>query len=231
MRRLALLILPLAIANLGQAPALKGGTVTGTVTAALKGRKIANAELWVYLDPGKKPRNSLGSDISREIVQKDKRTFVPSVTVIPIGARISFPNRDKDSNAHNVFSPEVKASGWIGFDLGAYGYNRSADRKFLELGEFDIFCDIHKDMCAKVKVVPSRYFAKVVDGKFEIKDVVPGTYNVVAWAPNSRDVPTTQPVVVTAGSTQEAEALNVQYVERSCAHPHKDSRPYGPYDH
>ena len=50
MRKLVLLIIVLSIANLGQAPAVKGGTVTGTVVAVSKGKPIKTTELWVYLE-------------------------------------------------------------------------------------------------------------------------------------------------------------------------------------
>lgn len=226
-RRAAPIILALAIANLGQAPAVKGGTVTGRVRAAVKGEEIATSDLWVYLESTAKPRHALGAGVVAKVVQKDTE-FWPRVTVIPIGAKVYFPNRDAQD--HNVFSPAVKANSWFGFDLGRYGPNKVGRMKpFLVAGEFDIYCDIHKNMCAKVKVVPTRYFAHVVGGRFELTDVPPGRYTVVAWAPNSGESRSTQPVEVEVGATREAEPLNVQLKTDGCKHTRIGGGPYGPY--
>jgi plastocyanin len=221
------LIVLFAIANLGQAPAKKGGTVTGSVQAIVKGNAIKLDELYVYLDAGTPTRTSLGDGVVARIEQKDEN-FSPKITVLPKGGKVFFPNRDKQD--HNVFSPPVKMNDYYGFDLGRYGPSKEGrHRKFFETGEFDIYCDIHKDMWAKVKVVPTRYFTRVVDGKFTLSDVPPGMYTVVAWAPDSRETRSAKPIEVKADGSVTAESLNVQYSQKSHVHPRLDGREYGPY--
>ena len=62
---------------------------------------------------------------------------------------VSFPNDDKDE--HNVFSPTDPP-----FDLGRYRTDKKGKaHRFEDADEFDIFCDIHREMWAKVKVVDS----------------------------------------------------------------------------
>ncbi|MDQ3333644.1 MAG: hypothetical protein M4D80_00560 [Myxococcota bacterium] len=227
MRKLALIIIALSIANLGQAPAVKGGTVTGTVVAVSKGKPIKTTDVWVYLEGTAAPKASVGEGVTANIVQKDTE-FTPKVVVIPKGGKVFFPNRDPEE--HNVFSPAVKKNDYFGFDLGRYGPDKKGrHRKFFELGEFDIYCDIHKDMWSKVKVVPTRYFTRVVDGKFTLTGVVPGTYTLVAWAPDSRESRSAQPFEVKANETRAAESLNVQYVMSTGGHRRVDGSEYPPY--
>lgn len=226
MRHLGFIVILIAIANLGQAPAVKGGTVSGSVTAVQKGKPIQSTDVWVYLESATAPK-SPGDGVSANIVQKETK-FEPKVVVIPKGGKIFFPNRD--SEEHNVFSPAVKANEYFGFDLGRYGPDKTGrHRKFFEVGEFDIYCDIHKEMSAKVKVVPSRYYTRVIDGKFTFADVAPGTYTLVAWAPDSRESRSAQAFEVKAGETRQTESLNVQVVTASRLHDRLDGSPYGQY--
>ena len=228
MRKLGLLVIPLVFVNLGQAPAVKGGTVTGSVLAVQKGKPTKTNDVWVYLETTTAAKKSLGDGVTANIVQKGTE-FEPKIVVIPIGAKIFFPNRDAEE--HNVFSPPVKKNAWFGFDLGRYGPDKTGrNRKFFDPGEFDIYCDIHKDMWAKVKVVPTRYFTRVVDGKFTLTDVAPGTYTLVAWAPDSNESRTSKAFEVVAGETRQApESLNVQYVTGTRNHRRLDGSEYGPY--
>lgn len=227
MRTRALLILVFAVANLGQAPAMKGGTVTGTVVAVSKGKPIQTADLWVYLESTATAKKSLGDGVTARIVQR-KTEFDPKIIVIPTGAKIFFPNRDEED--HNVFSPPVKKNDWFGFDLGRFGPDKTGrPQKFFDAGEFDIYCDIHKDMWAKVKVVPTRYYARVVDGKFTLPEVVPGTYTLVAWAPDSRESRSAHPFEVRANETKVAESLNVQFVTGTRSHKRLDGSDYDLY--
>jgi plastocyanin len=222
------LVLPiLCIANLGQAPAVKGGTVTGTVTPVVKGKPARVDDVYVYLVGTTKPRNSLGRDVVAKIEQKNTE-FMPHVAVIPRGAKVFFPNRD--DSEHNVFSPDVKKNDWYGFDLGRYGTDKTGrHHQFLQDGEFDIYCDIHKNMSATVKVVPTRYFTRVVDGKFSLADIPPGTYTLVAWAPGSRETRSAQPFTVAANDTTKVASLPLQYTPKSRVHARIDGNQYDDY--
>ena len=223
MRRIGIALL--AFASLGQAPAHKGGTVTGTVAAVEKGETVKSDELYVYLEMTKF-RSQQGKDFSAQIVQKDTK-FTPHIAVIPVGGTVFFPNLD--SQEHNVFAPSVKANDFIGFDLGRYNTNKTGrHQRFLEAGEFDIYCDIHKEMWAKVKVVPSRYIVPVVDGKYTFTDVPPGTYTVVAWAPDSTEMKSAKPITVADGTTN-VDLLKVRLGKHPGEHLRKDGTPYSAY--
>ena len=90
-------------------------------------------------------------------------------------------------------------------------------------GEYDIFCDVHVGMNAKVKVVESDHIALVVDGVFTLTNVPAGKYRVIAWAPDSDESKET--VTVVAGSTTTVPQLNVQ-LGKPKPHRHIDGTPY-----
>lgn len=220
------LVIVLAIANLGQAPAPSSGAVTGRVRYSQGMRALKTDTVHIYLEPiGTKPVQP-GRGVEAAIVQKDER-FTPNVLVVPAGATVFFPNRDNAD--HNVFSPAAAASNWVGFDLGRYNFDKKGRKRlFRETGEFDIYCDIHKCMTAKVKVVSTRYHARVVDGVYTLTGVPPGTYRVAAWAPNSKDS-WSQPIRVTPGGTVTVEELKVQWVAGPGSHTRVDGSPYPAY--
>jgi plastocyanin len=207
-------------------PPPSGGTITGTVVAVKDGKPVARDDVYVYLEPAQKPRRrkSLpGDGQKREIVQKDER-FVPRVLVVPAGTEVWFPNVEvkRESNTHNVFSPTDPI-----FDLGRYGPDKKGkSHRFVDVEEFDIFCDIHPRMWAKVKAVDSAHIAPVVGGRFKLANVPPGTYKVVAWVRNSPEV-RSNPVVLTAGATVALDReLHLQVKTRSGCHDRKDGTPY-----
>jgi plastocyanin len=223
---LPLLVLPAAIGEPEAAPS--GGTVTGTVAVFDKGKlaQVDPDDVWVYLMP-ELPRGKQAPKpkaVTTQIRQCNE-TFVPHTVVVPIESIIEFPNNEKNpSTEHNVFSPTSPI-----FDLGKYGPPTKRSRSFMDDGEFDIYCDIHRYMEAKVKVVETEasLIAKVVNGKFTLTDVPPGDYKVVAWVPNSAESKTK--VTVVAGSTVTAAALKVQLGPTPAPHNNKSNLPYKGY--
>lgn len=224
MRHAALLLLLL----LGNAPAAPAGSVTGTVVALQKGKRVAPdaSYVFVYLQPtspkkGKPP----GTGQTFTIVQKGLQ-FDPHVIVVPAGATVQFPNKDT-GQTHNVFWPTEPH-----WDLGrATSSDPVQSRPFDDAKEFSIYCDIHQQMWAKVKVVDTTYIAKVdKDGHYAIGNVAPGSYKVVAWAPSSEEV-RSEKVTVSDNQTAQARELHLQLTAVETAHNHYNGNPYGPYEH
>ncbi|MDQ8202842.1 carboxypeptidase regulatory-like domain-containing protein [Pelagicoccus sp. SDUM812003] len=110
------------------------------------------------------------------VSQKDG-AFIPHVLPIAAGTEVEWPNRDEIY--HNVFSmSEVRP-----FDLGMYKSEDDPKRLvFDKPGQVDVFCAIHSQMHCIVLVLPNAYFSKSDRrGRFEIKDVPPGSYRLKAW--------------------------------------------------
>ncbi len=110
------------------------------------------------------------------IKQKDA-VFVPHVLPILAGTTVSWPNMD--DIYHNVFCmSETKP-----FDLGLYSSDQPAKQLvFDKPGQADVFCAIHTKMHCIVLVLTNPYFATADDkGRFAIRNVPAGTYQVRAW--------------------------------------------------
>jgi len=110
------------------------------------------------------------------IRQKDAQ-FVPHVLPILIGTTVEWPNLD--DIYHNVFCmAETKP-----FDLGLYNADHPPKNMvFDKAGQADVFCSIHTKMHCIVLVLTNPYFALADDkGRFVIKDVPAGTYQLRAW--------------------------------------------------
>lgn len=210
----------------GQAPAPTGGTITGEVEYDKNGTILTapkdTKDIWVYLEDQKRSRTLPGKGVTATITQKG-RQFSPKVLVVPLGATVQFPN--KDSEPHNVFSPPVGSDAQ--WDLGRHGPKVLPVKKLLELNAYEIYCDLHMEMRANIKVVPSRYFVAVKNGKYTFANIPPGRYKVGAWAPGSDDVHS-DVITVVAGATTVVPLLNPHWGALSSVHLRADGTPYPP---
>ena len=135
---------------------------------------------------------------ARAVMDQRDETFVPHVLAVTAGTVVDFTNNDR--TYHNVFS-FTKGNR---FDLGRYGRGRSKSVRFDRPGIVRVFCDIHSHMSAFVLVFGHRFFA-VTDGegRYQIENVPPGTYTLVAW--NEGQPRETRTVTVPEASGVEAD--------------------------
>lgn len=127
-------------------------------------------------------------------------TFVPHVLAITAGTTVDFPNSDRIY--HNVFSLSKTAR----FDLGRYPTGRAKSVKFDRPGIVRVFCDIHSHMNAFILVFGHPFFAITdVDGRYELSDVPPGAYRVVAWNEGVASDP--KPITVTGADAAELDLV------------------------
>lgn len=111
----------------------------------------------------------------KAIVQKDKR-FVPHVLAVPVGATVEF--RNEDDLFHNVFSLSKPND----FDLGLYKSGAQREQVFATPGPVNLLCNIHASMGGWLYVSDSPWFAQAnAEGKFTVKNVPPGNYEVEVW--------------------------------------------------
>jgi len=206
----------------GQGAAHSRGGDTGAVAGAvvikaLDGQpKRARGGVVVSLDgvPGARPK-----PMRTEMGQRD-RQFEPSVLVVTRGSTVSFPNHDKIF--HNVFSVSPAAR----FDLGLYKSGESKEVSFRRGGDVDVFCNIHPEMAARIRVVDTRFYAVTApDGSFRIEGVPAGTYPVQAWYADGDGWK--GEVTITAGGDAKVEPTVTE--SRRRRHARKDGTPYGRY--
>lgn len=109
-------------------------------------------------------------------MQQSNRRFDPDLVVIPAGGSVTFPNMDPIF--HNVFSLSKPKS----FDLGNYPKGDARTVVFPKPGVVYVNCRLHPNMAGVIVVTPNQWFARAGrDGQFELRDLPPGIYTVVAW--------------------------------------------------
>jgi plastocyanin len=170
-----------------------GSSIVGTVRAT---GLSSNADAVVYLQqvPGTFP------PVAETMDQKEMQ-FMPHVLPIVAGSTVKFLN--SDPTPHNVFSPDHEK-----YNLGTFPQGQSKDYTFNKCTTFPCvytqLCRIHPEMEGFVVVLQNKYFAvSDREGKFEIKDVPPGTYTVGVWHSRMKAQP--KSVVVVAGKPAQVD--------------------------
>ncbi|HEX9050420.1 MAG TPA: carboxypeptidase regulatory-like domain-containing protein [Anaeromyxobacter sp.] len=175
-------------------PALaEGGTVTGKV-GATPAKYLP--ETVVYL------KAVAGTYAPRKHTMDQRgMQFLPHVLPITQGDTVEFLNNDHV--AHNVYSPDGE-----GYNLGTFKQNENASYTFKKTGVYSQLCSIHPEMLAYVFVGQNPYAAAVDSGgRYAIKGVPPGTYQLAVW--NAKLKAADRPVTVTAGKSTQVD-LSIQ---------------------
>ena len=146
------------------------GSITGTVnvTPSTMGKSVI-----VYIKDG--PIDA--AKVTPATVDQKGMNFIPFVTVVVVGAKVTFLN--DDPFPHNVFSPDGER-----FNLGTSAQGHAKAKVFSKPGSYTLLCNLHPNMLAYVFVSPSTYYTKVDTKKsFVLTNVPNGTYTLAAWAP------------------------------------------------
>lgn len=107
--------------------------------------------------------------------------FQPHVLIVPVGATVAFPNRDRVR--HHVYSFSRPKR----FDLKLYGREDTRSITFDQPGIVALGCNIHDSMSGFVAIVTTPYAAQTgADGTFRIAGVPAGPAVVRVWHPSIR---------------------------------------------
>jgi plastocyanin len=160
-----------AVALYQRGPAVELGKDTETDPLAAERARVV-----IWLEGGGSGPRANFVPIQASMEQENRR-FEPDLVVIPVGGSVSFPNMDPIF--HNVFSLSKPKS----FDLGNYPKGDTRTVVFPKPGIVYVNCRLHPNMAGTVVVTPNQWFARAAakDGQYEMKDVPPGNYTVVAW--------------------------------------------------
>lgn len=152
------------------------------------GKPLADVVVMADPDPqASVPRHLRPAEIAQRGMQ-----FLPMVSVIQTGSRISFPNNDKVKHHIYSFSPAKK------FDQKLYSGVAAAPQVFDKPGLVVLGCNIHDRMVAYVKVVDTPWFAKTDSaGVARIELPAGARYTVSAWHYNMSGVPAGQALAAT----------------------------------
>ena len=111
-----------------------------------------------------------------EISQKGLK-FIPLVSVIQAGSKVSFPNNDKVRHHIYSFSAPHK------FDQKLYSGTTAEPQVFEKPGTVVLGCNIHDKMVAYVRIVDTPYFGKTDAEGNAVLDAPAGKYVLKAWHP------------------------------------------------
>lgn len=115
------------------------------------------------------------------IIEQLDREFVPRVTVVPVGARVSLPNGDGVPHSVYSFSPAKQ------FEFDAYVGSSPQILVLDKLGVITLGCNIHDWMVGYIAVVDTPYAVKTdVRGVATIARVPDGDYELRVWHARQR---------------------------------------------
>lgn len=116
---------------------------------------------------------------STAVVDQVQKQFTPYVSVVQVGSKVSFPNKDNIRHHVYSFSPAKP------FELKLYSGTPSQPVVFDKTGIVVLGCNIHDWMLAYVMVVDTPYFA-VSDhqGNATVNDLVSARYRMQIWHPD-----------------------------------------------
>ncbi|MCY7339916.1 MAG: methylamine utilization protein [Sphingomonas bacterium] len=195
MRRL---IYALAL-TLPAAPAAAGTLVVRVVDAA--GRPVDDAV--VTIDPaGRAPQPSRGPGPYR--IEQRNRMFHPFVSVVPVGAIVSFPNFDATRHQVYSFSPAKR------FELKLFARDQSRSIRFDKAGIVAIGCNIHDQMSAFLFVTSNGWAQRTERGTVTFRDAPSGASKITVWHPYLRTPTLTVSRTMRLGEANRTESFSVK---------------------
>ncbi len=114
-------------------------------------------------------------------IQQVDREFVPRVTVLPVGSRVSLPNNDAVPHSVYSFSPAKQ------FEFDAYVGSAPQVLTLDKAGIITLGCNIHDWMVGYIVVVDTTLAALTdVKGTVIFANVADGDYELRVWHPQQR---------------------------------------------
>lgn len=209
-------LLPALLLALAAPASPQGAELRGSVELLQEGRRVPGAqEAVVYFTPAAPQRRQTPPPTFEMVTQR--KEFRPHTLVVPVGAKVRFPNQDPI--LHNVFS----VSGGNAFDLGLMPKGPGKEATFTEPGLVRVFCNVHQAMTAYVLVLDSPYSVRPEpNGAFRLDGLPAGPGMLSVW--HERGEVVSQPVTVPAtGPVRLAMPVAKPRVPR---HLNKFGKPY-----
>ena len=170
MRFLVLILAVLAIAQ-----PVRAADLAMTLTTP-GGKPMANAVVMVRPQAGVS-RAPIRFSWPYRMAQHEMQ-FEPFVLIVPVGAKVAFPNLDPFRHHVYSFSPAKT------FELKLYSRDETRSVTFEKAGVVGIGCNIHDDMSAFIRVVDTPYAGKsAANGTLTLRDLPPGPATVTIWHP------------------------------------------------
>ncbi|WP_156680147.1 methylamine utilization protein [Sphingomonas profundi] len=171
-------VLPAALlVACGTAPA--GATTLDVIVRDAAGSALPNAVVMLESGPPQTAR-TIRFPWPAVVAQQDIQ-FAPYVLIVPVGAQVSFPNRDKVRHHVYSFSRPKK------FELKLYGREEARTVLFDKPGPVALGCNIHDRMTGFIMVVDTPFAARTdAAGRVSLANVPAGEARLRVWHPLAR---------------------------------------------
>ena len=141
------------------------------------GRPVRDAVVTLYPSTGARPPRAGG----HFVVSQQNLQFHPFLTIIPVGADVSFPNFDNTKHHVYSFSPAKR------FELKLFAKDQSRTVHFDKPGVVALGCNIHDQMSAFIVVTDSAWTARTnAQGMVAFNDAPNASARVTVWHPYLR---------------------------------------------
>ena len=199
------LLLPLLGASTGAAADLQIRT-SGPDASPLAGLVVL-----LLAQGGKAAEYKAPASAGNWVMDQVDLQFEPEVLVVPVGARVSFPNSDVVAHQVYSFSPARR------FSLGLYRGQRYPPVDFTKPGLVVLGCNIHDSMVGYVYVSESPYFGKSdATGLVQFSGLPAGSYLIKAWSPRFKGE---EPETLGQLSLGATETQSLSWTVRSARRP------------
>ena len=153
-------------------PALAGSLDLRLTDA--KGAPVEDAVVTVHPASGT-PKGPISFPWGTTMVQQNI-AFGPQVLIVPVGATVKLPNKDKVR--HHVYSFSRPAK----FEIKLFGKDETRSYKFTTEGAVALGCNIHDSMSGFIKVVDTPYATKSnASGAARLNGLPSGFARVTIW--------------------------------------------------
>lgn len=171
------LILVLALAS--AASSLAAAPLSVRVVDA-SGRPVRDAVVTLYPAGGAARQAHPGG---RFVIAQHNLQFQPFITIIPVGADVSFPNLDPTKHHVYSFSPAKR------FELKLFAKDQSRIVHFDRPGVVALGCNIHDQMSAFIMVTDSAWTARTNgQGMVTFADAPNAPGRLAVWHPYLRAI-------------------------------------------
>lgn len=199
---------------------LAGSAFAGTVSVIVtdrEGKPVADAVVLVESAAAGTARRPLPSQAQ---VLQSKMQFVPAVTLLPVGGKLTFINEDSwEHHVRGTTGGMAQAATGRGFELRLDGKPdgkpaRTADVTVTQPGPVLLGCHIHGSMRGHVFVTATPWAMKTTaEGQAVIEDVPDGPVQVRVWqADQLLDLPAQ--AVTVSGAAPARVTFQLQVVPR-----------------
>src|SRR3954451_20116364 len=166
----------LALALAGAAAPLAAAPLSVRVVDS-SGHPVRDAVVALYPSAGAKAPHPGG----RYAISQQNLQFHPFLTIVPVGADISFPNLDPTK--HHVYSFSAAKR----FELKLFAKDQSRTVHFDKAGVVALGCNIHDQMSAFIVVTDSAWTARTnAQGMAVFGDAPNSPGRVIVWHPYLR---------------------------------------------